>query len=295
MDTSEHIVLNSSIQLNYRNKATAIRCNQLIESIFHSDILPEMEAAVSTSIPKGVNIELSKLEINIGEIPEKELSTVLARRIREELEKSRNFSHLVNIKGNSRNGFKQLTSENALLYALDFFLQYGFFPYSLENNPSLDELLAGLIESHPKKLIEILLSHKTKNHGISRLTNHLNQQSQSQLVVLLEPVDGKWIVNIVPKILQIAGELNIARSQKELLRSLMSSVLYYLLNNRSPGFSRQRFLVSAMKDWLTNFSPPDSTESNPAFLPKQNNDLDEILIYKAFKNNCLSPWVKLFL
>lgn len=284
MGNSEHIIHNSSIQLEYKNKAMAIRCNQLIESIFHSHVLPEMEAAVSASIPAGINIELSKLEINIGNIPEKELRNVLGQRIRSELEKSLNFSQLVDFKGSFKNGSKtkRLTSDNALLYALDFFLQNGFFPYSLANNPSIDDLLAELVGSHPKELSEVLLNHKSGKNRILRLIHHLSPQNLNKVVVLLEPANAVWIEKLVPRLLGFAEHLKVNHSQKELYGTLMASIFHYLLNNRSPGFSRQRFIESVLKDWLHKSVQSSSLTVNE--LPASKfKDQDERLIFEAFE------------
>ncbi|MCE4564723.1 hypothetical protein INQ51_10410 [Maribellus sp. CM-23] len=284
MGNSEHIIHNSSIQLEYKNKAMAIRCNQLIESIFHSHVLPEMEAAVSASIPAGINIELSKLEIHIGEIPEKELRNVLGQRIRAELEKSLNFSQLIDFKGSFKNGSKtkKLTSDNALLYALDFFLQNGFFPYSLANNPSINDLLAELVGSHPKELSEVLLNHKSGRNKILRLIHHLSPQNLNKVVVLLEPANAVWIEKLVPRLLDFAEHLKVNHSQKELYGTLMASIFHYLRNNRSPGFSRQRFIESVLKDWLRK-SVQSSSLTVTGLPASKFKDQDERLIFEAFE------------
>ncbi|MFA5330595.1 MAG: contractile injection system tape measure protein, partial [Prolixibacteraceae bacterium] len=85
MSETQHIIHASTFNFEYESKASAARGNGLIESIFNSQILPELEKAIAAKIPDGVVIELSKLEINIGRIDEKDLAENLAKRIRTSL------------------------------------------------------------------------------------------------------------------------------------------------------------------------------------------------------------------
>jgi hypothetical protein len=86
LKSNQNIIHNSILNFEYENRASASRCNILIESIFDSHILPELEKAISKNVPEGMQVELAKLEINIGTINEKEISINLASRISESLQ-----------------------------------------------------------------------------------------------------------------------------------------------------------------------------------------------------------------
>ena len=99
----------SSIQsavfnFSYSNEDAAKRGNLLIESIFNSQILPELDKAITREIPNETLLELSKLEIDIGIISEKDLQNSLAASIGEALAKA-----LSNYKNNSN---RPMNSEN---------------------------------------------------------------------------------------------------------------------------------------------------------------------------------------
>ena len=74
MKSSQNIIDTAIFNFEYGSTASASRCNDLIESIFNAHILPELEKAISRKIPDGLLIELSKLEINIGNINEKDIT-----------------------------------------------------------------------------------------------------------------------------------------------------------------------------------------------------------------------------
>lgn len=77
-----------ALNFNYSSKDAAVRNNKLIETIFNSNILPELNKAITKEIPNEVKLELSKLEIDIGIINEKDLQNNLAVRLGEALAKA---------------------------------------------------------------------------------------------------------------------------------------------------------------------------------------------------------------
>ena len=112
MEPTQNIIHSSTFDFKYESKASALRGNAIIESIFYSQILHELEQAVANKIPKEVLIELSKLEINIGTINESELSENLAGRIRASLEKALNFKLDITGKLNKGQTLNGKESEN---------------------------------------------------------------------------------------------------------------------------------------------------------------------------------------
>ena len=130
MKENQNIIHRSAFNFEYGSKASASRCNILIESIFNSQILPELEKAISNKIPEGARIELSKLEINVGIINEKDLADNLPGRIRKSLEDALNFKFGNNNESSAEGiAINQQNSENFLIKSLEIFFIKGYFPF----------------------------------------------------------------------------------------------------------------------------------------------------------------------
>ncbi|SRX73811.1 contractile injection system tape measure protein [Aequorivita antarctica] len=81
MKQEQSSIYKSIFNFNYENKALASRCNNVIETVFDSQIHAALENAISCKIPNEISIELDILEIDIGTISEKELESELPKRI----------------------------------------------------------------------------------------------------------------------------------------------------------------------------------------------------------------------
>ena len=190
MSAEKNIIQKSTIQFKYPSRDLAIRCNELIEKIFATHILPEMDEALGLKSINGINLELASVEIDIGKIKEQDLERYLGERIKEAL--ALKLSNVLNDKmikkdyGNKikidnsglvliwpfltmlftrlgmieGNRFKDETSQNRAVYLLQY-LAFGdvdFPEYELE----LNKILVGMpLATHLEP--GIVLTEEEKN------------------------------------------------------------------------------------------------------------------------------------
>jgi hypothetical protein len=258
MATTQNIIHSSSFNFEYGTKEAAKRGNELIESIFVSQILPELEKAVSKKIPSEVRIELSKLEINIGTIAEKELPVNLAARIRESLEKALtfNFGQELNGKSIAPNGQKP---DNFLIQSLEIFLLKGYFPFAIEKSLTFDELVKRILQRNQTALSEVLFRHRNREQAIQRIVNNVGNETFDELLTSQDPVNSKWIFEFRKILLNLKKELNLNQlSDSEFLKKMNVFILRFVLNETGLNFNREKFSANVLS-WFIDLFNPDIT------------------------------------
>ncbi|WP_372948278.1 contractile injection system tape measure protein, partial [Mariniphaga sp.] len=256
MATAQNIIHSSSFNFEYETKDSARRGNELIESIFDSQILPELEKAVAKKLPSEVRIELSKLEINIGTISEKELPVNLAARIRESLENALTFNigQKLNGKGIASEGQKP---DNFLIQSLEIFLLKGYFPFAMEKFLTFDELVKRILQRNQEGLSEVLFRHRNREQAIQRIVNNLGTETFDELLTAQEPVNTKWIIEFREFLMKLKKELNLNQySDSEFLKLMNASILKFTLNETSLTFSKEKFSTNIVR-WFMDVLDPD--------------------------------------
>jgi len=245
----QNIIHTSTFNFEYGNKASASRCNVLIESIFNSQILPELEKAISRKIPAGMLVELSKLEINIGTITEKEMAANLASRIRTSLEEA------LQGKFKSKSGpgdsiFVRQIDNEYLLESIETFLVYGYFLFGLDESTTIDSLIKEALEKNRKSLLDLLKKHKNQERVLRRITNNLSLTTYDKLLQSIVPVDCIWIIAYRKALVKacIDSNLNLFKS-KDATLNINYLVLKYLPNETSSILNRLNFSNSLLSEF----------------------------------------------
>jgi hypothetical protein len=250
MNSNQNIIHNSVFNFEYENKASATRCNILIESIFNSHILPELEAAISKTIPDGILVELAKLEINIGRINEREISVNLASRIRTSLENT--LQDKITIKNNLLSGstaYKEQINDNYLIRSIEVYLQKGYFPFGMDETLKIDDLIKIAIEQNSRELIGIIKKLSHKDHAIRRIVYGFSTKTFDLILYLLAPEDSHWIIDLRKMFLYTKQKKNLSQfTGDEFLRTINYFILCYLLNETNSGFDKKKFSVSIFKE-----------------------------------------------
>jgi len=239
---AENIIHSAVFNFEYESKAAASKSNNLIESIFYSRILPELETAIVNKIPDGVRIELSKLEINIGNIAEKDLAEKLAGQMRSSLEKALDFKLDITADNKDIQHPQGINSSWSILAFIEIFLTRGYFPYAIDRPLSIDDLVVEALQKYKQEFTGILTKHRTHDIVIRRTAFNLKTETFDKIIMALEPVNAAWIFAFRKLLVQLRKELNLNHySNNEFIHLLHYSILKYLLNNRSPGFSKKNF------------------------------------------------------
>ncbi len=255
MATAQNIIHSSSFNFEYADKAAARRGNDLVESIFESQILPEIEKAISNKIPDEVQIELSKLEINIGTIEEKEMSDKLPTRVRESLERALNFNFSRELNGKSLTRDVQ-KPDKLFIQSLEMFFVKGFFPFGIEKSVTVDELVQRILSRDDVDFSEILLRHRNQKQVVERISYNLNVETFDKILTAQDPVNSNWIIEFRKILMYLKKELNLNQySDSEFIKMMNSSILEYMLNETSLTFSKEKFSANMVTRVIEIFNP----------------------------------------
>ena len=244
MKSGQNIIHTSIFNFEYGSKASASRCNDVIESIFNTQILPELEKAISQKIPDGMLVELSKLEINIGNIHEKDITANLASRIRLSLEEALHGKFKIKSGSGNTIGEVQMNGEY-LLELIETFLKNGYFPIGLDQSTTIDDLIEAALQNNKKGLIDLLKKHKNQERFLRRIANSLGLITYNKLLEAVAPDNYNWIITYRKALVQACADAKLnAISSGNLTQTINYSIFKYLLNETSPIFYSDKFSKS---------------------------------------------------
>jgi len=258
VQTNQNIIHRSEFNFVYQSKASASRCNVLIESIFETHILPELEKAISNKVPEGVQIELSKLEIDIGKIEAKDLLSDLANRIRESLENALypELDARAGLSGEANSKLDGRDREIYLLGALELFLTKGYFPFAMEGSATLDDLIVEAIRKNSDDILGLIKKYGRYDLAIKRISHTLKPKTIDQILFSLDPVNNRWINDFRQIMIYAKKEQSLSQfSDAEFNQILSYLILNYLLNETSQAFNRRKFAGSILNELLGIFNP----------------------------------------
>ena len=244
----------AALNLEYATAASAVRCNTLIEGIFNTHILPELEKAISLNIPEGIHFELSKLEINIGEINEKDLTEQLAAKIGKSLSDAlKNISGVKQLIDNGYSISGDPIFGHDLLQSIDIYFQRGYFRKNSNQLETIDELVTKAIGHYRKELIEMLKKYSRQNEILKRIAASLSPQTFELLIKPLEPAQENWIIEFSKTLTETKIESNLNQiSSSEFRQKINYAILKYILNMDSSGFSKTKFADLVLAELALN-------------------------------------------
>ncbi len=253
---SQNIIHRASFNFEYATAASAARSNVLIENMFNSHILPELQKAISNQIPEGLLIELSKLEINIGNINEKDIATNLAKRISSSLEDAlKNTASFGKYDLLNGNDLENPNTGNLLLEILDIYFQKGYFLFGTDNSGSIDELVKTAIDNHRKEFIDILLKYQRHDSILKRVAFSLNPETFDLILFAFEPTHVQWIIDFRQILLDTRRKANLNQlSADEFTRTVNYLALRFFLNNAGSEFNKPKFTETILRELFSNFN-----------------------------------------
>ncbi len=239
----------ATFNFEYESKACASRCNILIESIFNSHILPELEEAISNKIPEEAILELSKLEIDIGNIKEKELSTKLGNSIKEALEKALQ----TNLKIKKKTKIDDVTHEEQktddyVIESIEIFLNKGYLPFWMHRSITIEELITKAILQSKNDFVKILKKQGKYDNAIKRISYTISPTLFDKVLLVLNSVNSPWILDFRKILMHIKKERKLNKtSDKEFIQLANYFVLQYVLNDKSVLFNKTKFSAFMIK------------------------------------------------
>tara|TARA_R110000744_G_scaffold297796_1_gene407542 strand:+ start:375 stop:1508 length:1134 start_codon:yes stop_codon:yes gene_type:complete len=187
MHQSKDCINSSKIVFEYKSKKLAVQCNDIIETIFNTQIVPKLEEVIIHKIPKGVDLHIDTIELDIGNIKANEFHNELALRIKNAFENALE-SKLSLLQDSTIDNTLKTADKTSyyLLSALEFYMVSGYFPSWFDTGKSLDGLISTLMESSKDDFFQMLGKYSINEAAMSRLKNILSLKIYNEIYPLVK-------------------------------------------------------------------------------------------------------------
>lgn len=196
----------------------------------------------------GFEIEISKLDLDLGNIDEEDFEQDFERILEEKLEESL----MREILYPSKKEDKRLEEADYQLEALKQFLLHGTLSWNLAQRfKNVIELFQSVLKSKAKELTSFLKSYGHYTSLQQRMIYQLDDPDLFEVVQLLAPAEFSFIRSYVVFLRVKYAEAQSAQIREEERRIVIWKVVYsYLLSNQSAAFNRKLFV----KDTIGNLA-----------------------------------------
>lgn len=250
--SNQNIIHSSEFNFEYSTEASATRGNALIESIFQSQILPEIEKAISNKIPDDLLIELSKLEINIGRIDESTLSAELSDRIRESLETALDINYKRSVfggKAKDKYGF-----EIDLPEIIGLFLSKGYLPNGQFNNLTLSQLIDKALLQNKNATLDLMVRQSNINQVAQRLANNINDRTLDNIIFALNGTSKSLLADFRKTMLFVRKTIGISNYKELHFSQLLNCyILEYTLKTNQLNSAKEYLLINVLERFKNEF------------------------------------------
>ena len=249
MTTRPDIIESAVISFQYRSKEKAVKCNNLIENIFEVQLLPEIGNATDSLVPAFATVEIEKLEINLGQIQEEDLSQNLGQKIRSALRDA--------LEGSIKDSFPFLNAEKyasntveelGILEALAYYLQKGFLPHWLDKGISLNMLMDKAFGFNRTHLNQMIRGISRNQEVKKRIAFGLEPTYFDKLIEVLEPMQAEWIFEYREDLIPVLQRDRVFTSKPDgIERSINYFILQFIIDESGSQFNRERFSESVLR------------------------------------------------
>lgn len=249
IDTRQNQVDEVLLSFKYPSRELASECNQKLDALLQSTIIPSLENSFKSVSSPGLRIEIDSLAIDLGKIAEREIDEGLGQRIYELLKEAL----LKKIKEKTGLPTEEISKKegrnsNLVLLALESFLIKGYFPSWVDSSWSLHSMLNGLFENSPNDLSGLLGRLIRKHESVRSRVAFLDDHYFDTIVKLLIPEDAEWIIGFREAYLSVQkhrAKLN--SPEKRLKKALNLFIITYIALDSGPRFNRMSFSDSFLK------------------------------------------------
>lgn len=253
MSAGPNIIQKSTIQFRYPSRHLAIRCNELIEKIFVTHILPKMDEAFSLKSFHGINLELASLEIDIGKIKEQDLERYLGEKIKDALvlKLPQALSKKISFSGTSNTS----PNPNGLVEeGLYFFLIKGFMPEWIAGM-DMAKLMEYIFQSKPSYFKELLKKISRNRDAKKRWVFGISDKQFDRLIQNIEPSNSAWILSFRASLIPtLKKSKDLPAGKQGLDKSINYFILEFISVQTGSEFNRLMFSKSILKQTASRYN-----------------------------------------
>jgi hypothetical protein len=239
-----HHIRKQTIEIAIASEALALALQPRLSDLNRQQFLPVIERLFDEFSVPGRQIKISRLDLDLGDIPFDRFEEVTAERFTTELRRAVEEALRRQQQSPTPDDYSQTDSASRLAL-FEYYLRYGTLPFWASDGSvfSFEQLFFELAEEDGAGLIRIVRSHAYQRSTLERIVLQLGEAKLQRFLHLLEPEYAAVIIAYVTD-LQLIHRVEpvVEMNENEFNRSLWILVLTYVLQERGSQFNRITFV-----------------------------------------------------
>lgn len=239
-----NVVEEALFSFAYSNRTQASRCNSKIHQRFIYSLEDELEEAFNEVDSSGLQLELGKVEIDLGRITERELTEDLGELIKPLLilALKEAIDEQIGMSGAPLRNTTQSQGEEFILLALRSFFRNGYFPSWLDSKFDLFSLLDHAFIFQPELLRSLIWEVSRKSENARKRISFLKKGYFEKIIEVLIPEEAEWLIGFRNTYLNVhQKEKSFHGSSENLEQAVNLFILNFIVRNSDTKFNRLNF------------------------------------------------------
>ena len=245
----QNSIRKQTLELEVASEALALALQPRLADINRQYFLPVIERVFDELAVEGRHIRISRLSIDLGELPFNRFEETAAERFYSELRHALEEALNEQAVSPTPDNYSQ-PEEASHLDLLEYYLLHGTFPFWASHGPvfSFEELVSELAERDAVGLVRIIRKHGHQRRVIERIVLQLREESLRRLLHLLEPMQAALIIAYMLDLRETHRVQPIlALSDTSFTRLVWILALTYLVQEHGSQFNRKSFVKSLLE------------------------------------------------
>ena len=241
---SPHHIRKQTFEVEVVSEELALALQARLGDFNRQNFWPVLERVFDEFSVPGRRIKISRLELDLGDVPFDRFDEVATERFNSELRRALEEA-LRKQQENPTSEIYSQTESASRFELLDYYLLHGTLPFwaPRQSHFSFEQLIAELAAEDPAALVRVIKQHAFHRSAIERLVLQLTETMLRQLLHLLEPQHAALIIAYMTDLKLVHRvEPVIAADEKEFARSVWLLVLTYVLQESGSQFNRKVFV-----------------------------------------------------
>ncbi|MGA9995879.1 MAG: contractile injection system tape measure protein [Pyrinomonadaceae bacterium] len=245
----QHSIRKQMLEVEVSSEALALALQPRLGDINQKYLLPVIERVFDELDVQGQQIKISRLNINLGDLPFEHFEEVAAERFYHELRRA--LAKVLREQAENPTPDNRSQPEEAShLELLEHYLLYGTLPFWASHDAafSFQELFSELAERDSARLIQSIKKHGHQRRVIERIVLQLGEARLRNLLGLLEPAHASLIIAYMIDLHEThRAKPLLSLGDNEFARFTWVLTLSYLIREHGSQFNRKSFVKSLLE------------------------------------------------
>jgi len=244
----QHNIRKQTIAIEVTSEELALALQPRMGDFNRQYLLPVMERVFDDLGEQAWQIRISRLDLDLGDVPFDRFEEVVPERFNSELRRALEEALRRQHNGPTADNYSQTLSASRL-ELFEYYLREGTLPFWASDSVfSFEQLVSELAEGQCAGLVRVIKQHAYQRSTLERIVLQLGEGMLRRLLQVLEPKYAALIITCLTDLRLIHRvEPVVELSENEFARSLWILVLTYVLQEPGSQFNRKALVESLLE------------------------------------------------